>query len=68
MTVDLFPFLCEVLGYPPDRVFSVRVNRRQVVVASVSSSGVLQVTRYAQSYGRLLPERGTPAQAGRVRC
>ena len=68
MTVDLFPFLCEVLGYRPDRVFSVRVNRRQVVVSSVSPSGTLQVTRYSQSDGRLIPEPGTPGHAGRGPC
>jgi hypothetical protein len=68
MTADLFPFLCEVLGYPPDRVFSIRVSRRQVVVAAASSSGTLQVGRYLQSDGRPSPERGTPGHAGGVRC
>ena len=42
MAVDLFIGLCSGLGYQADRVLSVRVTARKVVVAFVDEAGDLK--------------------------
>ena len=50
---DLFHWLCEELGYDPDRVASVRVHSEQVVVIERDPAGLLHITTYEPADGCL---------------
>jgi hypothetical protein len=60
MDNTLFHLVCTMLGYEPDRVLSVRINPRQVVVTAADPAGELRCTTYPQSAG--------PVQAVLQRC
>jgi hypothetical protein len=49
MSLDVFRSFCEILGYDPTSVLSVRVNPRQVVVVAKNDVGELHVTNYEQA-------------------
>jgi hypothetical protein len=69
MEGTLFHLVCTRLGYEPDRVLSVRINPRQVVVTAADPAGLLRSTTYRHSGDRLqaVPPRRTPDLPGRAR-
>jgi hypothetical protein len=64
MSLDVFPALCEQLGYDPASVLSVRVNPRQVVVVARNGKGELNVTNYEQGDAGLRRVAQGPSFAG----
>lgn len=56
VTEGLFRSTCELLGYRPDDVLSIRLNAREVVVVT-AGDGELQVTTHPAGEGA---RTGTP--------
>jgi hypothetical protein len=69
MDSTLFHLVCTTLGYEPDRVLSVRINPRQVVVTAADPAGPLRSTTYRHSGNQLqaVPPRRTPTLPVRTR-
>ena len=69
MDDTLFHLVCTRLGYEPDRVLSVRINPRQVVVTAADPAGELRSTTYRQSAGpvRAVLQDRSPDLSGEAR-
>ncbi|MBB3084630.1 hypothetical protein [Geodermatophilus sabuli] len=69
MDDTLFHLVCTMLGYEPERVLSVRINPRQVVVTTADPAGELRSTTYRQSAGpvQAVLQRRSPDLSGETR-
>jgi hypothetical protein len=61
MESDVFRTVCERLGYPAGSVWSIRINREQIVVVTRSGSGQLKVINH-DGNGRAIPGEPEPVR------